>query len=946
MTPADHPLDDDFIRQETTGLRSLVRALLGPGVDPEDVLQETWLAALRTLRPERVHPAAWLRGIARNVVRHARRRERRRAIHENDALPAPPQQATADTVVAVEQLRRLIDAIDALGDPYRDAIILRYLHGLPPRDVAARTGEPVGTVKTRLKRGLERLRRTLDSSFGGDRASWVLAFSPLLGDCAAPTLSTTASLAAAATIGGATMKIATGTLTLVLLVAVMIVVQQGGGTPDGAAMLVGSDRTAVRPADDPPSTTSNFSAVAPVVTSAFDPNTDEARTVGRDEVRVLVVAQETGAPLSGATLTAWDRGPVTRSPDVALLATDLDWGYQRLTPTMTATTGSDGVATLHHLPEARLTANAPGRWRAWSPAEGRTSLLRLELGADLTLQVRVENSSGHGAADVPVRITQSAVGLPRGDVYVGTTDSSGCFTARHLQQWRSMVVAGRMFAVHLGPEFPDAPPTEIDLDHLPIDPIVLKLPETGQLVVDATDEDGNPLRGTAYAGITSALVESNDHDPHGWERGTSWREVRDGRCVFPTVALGGRFLVRLHALDHEHALASVEVAGPTTAGEKVHVSLAVGARKPVIVARLVDEANQPIANHVVYVAPARAGSAVFDVMNSARARTDSNGCLRVPVDDRAWVVPGARLALMSRDFGNWRDHTQPRSTTVKLPSESPQPRDIAFGTVVMEPVPCLVSGVVRDDLGSAVPNARLRIDARWTTAQAGASTDSRDPTLVGATDDDGRFAIYAPVDDGEFQLSVEGDDAPPSDPTPFRAGAGNVVVRVPRAAVLEGSLLLPDGVPGIELFVEIRGSCAGAPSTGGHPAAHAADRVDSAGTFRIRGLQSGMGVITVSLAGLHTPIDPVVFARVDGTKFQRRESCGFSPSICATASWPVRSTSWIEAGVRWLMPGSRSPRRTHPTATRDPRASRTATVARFSSSRREPCPYRSRNGGC
>lgn len=163
-------------------VRRVARGLLAGEADADDVAQETLLAALE--RP----PArdgggslrAWLATVARNAAREwARRGERRRRREEKSARPeAVP--SPLDTLDRQRTLRHLTDAILALPEPYRSTILARYYDALSPAAIAARSGIPAATVRTHLKRGLERLRESLDARHGGDRESWTLALAPLV----------------------------------------------------------------------------------------------------------------------------------------------------------------------------------------------------------------------------------------------------------------------------------------------------------------------------------------------------------------------------------------------------------------------------------------------------------------------------------------------------------------------------------------------------------------------------------------------------------------------------------------------------------------------------------------------------------------------------------------------------------------------------------------------
>lgn len=102
------------------------------------------------------------------------RRSRARAAARERQVPVPADAPSAASVVQQLQERRdLLDAVAALPRPYREVIVLRFLQALPPRAIAAQLGVPVETVRTRLQRGLRRLRQDLDRRHGS-RAAWLV----------------------------------------------------------------------------------------------------------------------------------------------------------------------------------------------------------------------------------------------------------------------------------------------------------------------------------------------------------------------------------------------------------------------------------------------------------------------------------------------------------------------------------------------------------------------------------------------------------------------------------------------------------------------------------------------------------------------------------------------------------------------------------------------------
>jgi RNA polymerase sigma factor (sigma-70 family) len=170
----DH--EDLLARREW--IRALARTLATDGASADDLEQETLAVALRSPPPGGGLPPAWLATVLRNLSRRTRRdatrvRRREEAAARREAAPDP-----ADVVARAEIHRRVVDAVLALPEPARTAILLRFYDGLPPREVAARTGVPVETARSRVKRALEDLRRRLGGERG--REALLLALAPLL----------------------------------------------------------------------------------------------------------------------------------------------------------------------------------------------------------------------------------------------------------------------------------------------------------------------------------------------------------------------------------------------------------------------------------------------------------------------------------------------------------------------------------------------------------------------------------------------------------------------------------------------------------------------------------------------------------------------------------------------------------------------------------------------
>ncbi|MGH7172634.1 MAG: sigma-70 family RNA polymerase sigma factor [Gemmataceae bacterium] len=138
------------------------RRILPAESDCEDAFQATFLALVR--RPDAIAPGqslgAWLHTVAVRVARKAQVRARRQ--RPQAVLPEPTTSGdVADDVSSREMLRIVDEEIERLPDALRAPLILCCLQGRTRDEAAEALGCSVGTVKGRLERGRELLRRRL-----------------------------------------------------------------------------------------------------------------------------------------------------------------------------------------------------------------------------------------------------------------------------------------------------------------------------------------------------------------------------------------------------------------------------------------------------------------------------------------------------------------------------------------------------------------------------------------------------------------------------------------------------------------------------------------------------------------------------------------------------------------------------------------------------------------
>ena len=138
-------------------------ALTGNRHDAEEVAQDTFLRAYRALvsyPPERVRDLkqkAWLHRIAVNVVRNRARGARPRLVELNGSEPDHSSGPEEDVIRRTE-IDALAARVACLPARYRDAVVLRHVQDLSYAEVAEALGQPVGTVKANVHRGLKMLR--------------------------------------------------------------------------------------------------------------------------------------------------------------------------------------------------------------------------------------------------------------------------------------------------------------------------------------------------------------------------------------------------------------------------------------------------------------------------------------------------------------------------------------------------------------------------------------------------------------------------------------------------------------------------------------------------------------------------------------------------------------------------------------------------------------------
>ncbi len=147
-------------------LFGLVNRILSSREEAEDVLQEVFIQVWRRAADFdelRGRPFTWLVTVARSRaidrLRSLAARERVATASASD--PAEAVSDAADDTFRSEQRGVVVSALTQLPDEQKTTLVLAYFEGLTQSEIAARLGAPLGTVKTRMRSGMIKLRELL-----------------------------------------------------------------------------------------------------------------------------------------------------------------------------------------------------------------------------------------------------------------------------------------------------------------------------------------------------------------------------------------------------------------------------------------------------------------------------------------------------------------------------------------------------------------------------------------------------------------------------------------------------------------------------------------------------------------------------------------------------------------------------------------------------------------
>ncbi len=748
------------------------RRVGGNGHDAEDVFQATFLLLARKAAAIRKQESvgSWLHGVALRLAREARAQATRRQARERRAADMRKTTNAADS--AWQELQETLDgALEALPERYRAPLLLCYLEGKTQEEAARQLGCPLGTVRSRLARGRDRLKVLLERS--GVRLSATALAAALAGEAAsaavpAPLLNATARAAlacaagtapealvserAAALFGRALRTAALARFraaTAVLLAAGVIGV---GVTLVGPRLAAGPPEAAAE-ADPPDAAPQGKRA------SRGEPAKDPAPS--GDRVLSGRVVGPDGAPVGGARVRAetWNDTPLAET------RTDAD-GVFRLRPAAAAyryrydlTVQAPGFACQY----------VPGESYSFFPGrEGSVGTIRLARGRVFTGRVLDADGKPRPGADVRCRVNRYSMGHSvayTGPEEVLKPDADGRFRTPPLPVGHldlRVRVPGRRLGYVLKPIRPGG---EEDLGDVRLEPDV---PVTGIL----QDDEGRPVAGADVRASgdvqTTSDAEGNfvlrgfGPDPefqlqvwkqgylpvnravHGSAEGLRWRDVGGGgRSSAP-----------------EKGLTVVMTRAARIEGRAVDAETGTPVRPDRVVLCLVERRD--------------GGKVVLQGCRAENFEASADGTFRI-----SYSAPGEyHLAVSAAGYDDAEAFTprvsrpQPiRGITVRM---SKQMKEGAKSAVARQR---LAGTVTRD--GKPVASGWVGLWGAPRTWNAINSPVLRGRTVVGpptvmgsAPIKDGAYALDVPQPGAEWYLVAEEPGRAPTRVGPFRVGVG------------------------------------------------------------------------------------------------------------------------------------------------------------------------------
>ena len=837
---------------ETSGwARQLARRLVGDEHLAEDVVQDAYLAALQA--PDAVRSrSAWLAGAVRNLARGLVRDRARRVQREERGARGEALPATADTAARLEQQEILIRTLLQLEEPFRGALLARYVDGLPPRKIASQLGVPIATVNSRLARGLSRLRTRLEADHGGDRAQWIAAFAPLLRP---PVVGKGSPI-----LGVLLMKktIAAAALVLLIPLAYFLVAESSPLPATGEKA----------PVEVP----------APVVQGAEDPLEPEELPDARERIarpeREAVEAHEVtepeGAPSRVLRVIDHHRREPVAGAEVFVATQEA----------MMIAALKRGVAAPTRMPEEhrqllieagkRYVTDEEGSVEVRGSAAQAVVLARhgdtfgvdalkndgevqvIVLEPDKLLRVRVLDSTGRAVAGVPVALlgtTRGVSGHPGRDLPLSqaTTAAEEGGEPHAVLAWFQHSLAQHYEQLSVALDFPLTESVRLPVhpSRWPSGTVDLELPPVGSVRFTIRDHDAD-----SPVGRRTALLRTRPEEGFpAWapEPGSLTVTARDGSYRFWPVGLDTELVVSVYSTDPGVPVTK-ELLGPTREGEEREVELDIGGRLVTFVGRLLEPDGEPCASSSLV-------AELGDPENFVHFDLEEDGSFEFEFTEYKTnpLVGVARLTDASPTGGRRTGQAPIRITPTENRCDL---GDVRFEESVFGATdPSDLAGRVVDTSGEPVGGAYVSW-SRPLRGEAGRVAWPGSVTVGAVALPDGRFRITSKRPDPDARLEASTRNGLFHEPRPLEQldvnAEGELLLVMEPGAALTGRLKFDAGIDPSRLQVHAWDQAGGAVPSRRAWYGWREVKVQPDGRFRLKGLRPGRFTIRAGIGEVHT----------------------------------------------------------------------------------------------
>ncbi len=757
------------------------RLILDSGL-AEDVIQDAYVVALENRARIRGRMSGFVAGVIRKLASSSRRGAARRS--ERELAAARPDDGRDDvdvstSVANVELQKRLADALLALREPYRRALLLRFVEDLPQREIARRLGVPLATVNSQITRGLAILRETLARD--GDATPWLSAALPLaLGGSGSPIVHFVVlgvrimSLKQRITVAAAAAAI------LLTSACFLFAPREDAETKAVASRRELAVAAAPEAAIPEPASGSNANptSVRKAVEAANDADIDSV------DIAVRVMSESDRTPVAGIRVELASQLDSKTLRDSNHSAFEMLGG---LAPSFGErwdavgerhVTDADGWVVLKAPTGLSLGISAYDG-RQFGSVRVRPGVLKAELivAPMVVADVDVVDASGSSVAGVPIALAAVSSGRNPNPYLVVVSDANGR-ASLPISPCLDLI-SGTKDDLIVRIELPlgSAPQRVISRrgEH-----VRLVLPPTASLVVDVESDVPLPER--------SMVILAAPSSPEGIAPPFCASFVDHGVARFPFIGPGlSLAAIVVRPLDpFSSPRAEDRVATSPVPGAVSHAMLRFDARRYVSFRGRLMKGDSPWGGALT-----RMG---FGAKLQTLVRGEADGTFEqrlVLPDD-----PGGETVLEIRESST--------QAVAKIPFDRANAQKsgiVDLGDCALAR-PRMGAGVVRDDRGHPVAGVTVYLSRR--TESEGVPWEPIEGAGHATTDDRGRFELLGSPPTGDAFIAVRATSmALLGTPVPYRC-ADDLEIVVPSRFGLEGRLSLDVGIPGESVHLAVR----------------------------------------------------------------------------------------------------------------------------------------------